>query len=559
MQISAKEHGNLKSIMTGLRLERGPFFEHWRELANYLLPSRYVWLAQNNESRITRLNSMILDSTGTKAARTLASGMMNGITSPARPWFKLRLKNVDYDQFPEAALWTDEVEKRMLRVMAESNFYNAMATMYLDLVVFGTACALIYKSKDKVIHCHNPALGEFYLLQSSEHRVNGLAREFNYTVSQVVQEFGLENCSETVKNAYAAGGGRLLNTVKIVHLIRINDKDETGAYRIGKGFKYRECYWDDGAPIGQLLREQGFADFPAITPRWELAANDVYGTSPGMDALPDVIQLQHETKKKGQALDKLVSPPVLADISLQHSPMALLPGGVTFVPRLADNSGARPIYTVNPPLGEMTQDLRDIQVRIRETFHNELFQMISQLDTVRSATEIDARMEEKLVLLGPVLERFENEGLDPGIERVYGIMEEEELLPEVPQSLVDLGAEIEIQYVSIMSAAQSAVGTAPTERLLQVIGNIGQIWPESKLIPNIPELLNDYAIDIGVKQKNLHTKDQVRSMIDGMNQQDQQQQQLDQAGQGAQAAKLLSETEVGGGANALQRILGGVT
>lgn len=564
-KISIDAHTKKKSLIAQLRTERQPFWQHWRDLSDYILPTRYVWLQSPAEQRLSRRNNSILDSTGTIAARTLASGMMNGITSPARPWFKLRVRGIDYDENPEVAVWTDAVEKKMLEVMGESNFYNSMAVLYLDLVVFGSACSIIYESTDKTIHCHNPALGEFYFIQNSEHRVTGLAREFSYTVRQMVEEFGVENCSQQVKDAWAAKDGRLQTQIKVIHLIEENLPNSRGDVtvedtygNVGAKFRYRECYWEEGGEAGQLLREAGYYDFPAITPRWELAANDPYGSSPAMDALPDIIQLQHETKKKAQALDKMVSPPILADVQLEHKPMALLPNGVTYVARLGDSNGAKPIYTVNPPLGEMSADIANIQGRIRETFHNDLFQMISQLDTVRSATEIDARREEKLVLLGPVLERFENEALDPSIERIFGIMERKGLLPPPPDVLQITGGELEIQYVSILSVAQSAVGTAPTERLLQVIGNVGQVWPEAKLIPNIIELLNDYALDIGVKQKNLHTKDEIYKLVEGENQKQAMQEGLQQAGAAAQAGKLLSETEVGGGANALQRLLGSV-
>lgn len=535
-------------MFAAMQQARQPFWQHWRDCSDYILPQRYVWLSSKPEGRLSRRNSMILDSTGTKAARTLASGMMNGITSPARPWFKLRVVGADPDKYPAISMWTDEVEKRMLRVMAESNFYNSMAVLYLDLVVFGTATSLIYESPTKVIHCFNPALGEFYLDQNPEHRVNTLAREFEYTVLQTVEAFGEENCSQRVRAAYKQGGGRLLESVKIIHLIR----------PIFNGpMNYEETFWEEGGETEEVLRQGKFFDFPAITPRWELAANDVYGTSPAMDALPDIIQLQHETKKKAQALDKMVAPPIVADIQLKGQPTALLPNGVTYVARLGETNGAKPIYTVNPPLGEMTMDLQQIQQRIRETFHNELFQMISQLDTVRSATEIDARREEKLVLLGPVLERFENEALDPAIQRIFGIMERNGLLPEPPPELDDLDAELEIQYVSILSAAQSAVGTAPTERLLQLIGNVAPIWPEATQIPDIVELLGDYALDIGVKQKNLRPKEIIEQNIQQQNERAQANEAIQQVGASAQAGKLLSETDVGGGANALQRLLSG--
>jgi hypothetical protein len=58
--------------------------------------------------------------------------MMNGITSPSRPWFKLRVPGFD-DEGGPVTQWADEVARRMMKVMGESNFYNSMAVLYLDL------------------------------------------------------------------------------------------------------------------------------------------------------------------------------------------------------------------------------------------------------------------------------------------------------------------------------------------------------------------------------------------------------------------------------------------
>jgi hypothetical protein len=307
--------------------------------------------------------------------------------------------------------------------------------------------------------------------------------------------------------------------------------------------------------MNTVLAENGYYDFPVIAPRWELVANDAYGSSPAMDALGDVIQLQHMTKKKAQGIDKLISPPVLADIQLQHKPTALLPNGVTFVHGV-NNVGVKPIYTVNPPLGDMTMDIRDIQQRIREIFHNPLFNMISQLDTVRSATEIDARREEKLILLGPVLERFENEALDPAIKRIFGIMQRKGLIPEPPEDLADKG--IEIQYVSILSAAQSAVGTISTERWLALIGNLVGIWPEAAEVPDITEVLRDYGRDVGVPAKLIRSKEEIATAKAALAEQAEANRGMEMVTAGADAAKTLASTPVGGGASALQQIMGGV-
>lgn len=547
MKVSTKEKQRLNNVMSQLRTERYSFWTLWRELADYFLPKRYVWLQSDRERRIRNAkNPFILDSTGTKAARVLASGMMNGITSPSRPWFKLRVPGFD-DEGGPIAVWADEVTRRMMKVMGESNFYNSMAVLYLDLGVFGSASNLIYEDDDDVIRCFNPALGEFYLAQDHKLKVNTFAREFCQTAWQVVEWFGEENVSDTVKSYYnSTVGSQVLTSIELVHLVEPNKG------QVAPKFKFVETYWEKGRADDTVLSQRGLNELPGIFPRWELTANDSYGTSPGMDALPDVIQLQQETKRKAQGLDKMINPPVVADIQLQHRPTALMPNGITYVAG-ANSIGAKPLYQINAPIQEITQDIRDVQIRIRETFFNDLFQMISQLETVRSATEIDARREEKLVLLGSVLERFENEALDPAINRIYNIMARRKMLPPAPEEIQNKS--IEIQYVSILAVAQQALAAAPLERWVGLIGNLAGAVPDVLKIPDWDTVIRNYGLTIGVEARNMRPREEVeQEQQDAQDMQDAQ--SAGQAGLAAvQGAKLLSETDVGGGANALQQLL----
>ena len=550
MQITADEKKRLNSTIAELRSDRQPFWTLWREIADYFLPKRYVWLQSDREARVRNAkNPFILDSTGTLAARTLASGMMNGITSPSRPWFKIRLAGFEHEDDP-VAVWCDEVARRMLFVMGVSNFYKSLAVLYLDLVVFGSAACLIYEDDENVIHCNNPALGEFYLGQSHRLAVDTFAREFKQSVKQLVTRFGIENCPDEIKSKYKKGGADYLHLYTVVHLIEPNLPGLSG---VPASFKYRETYWLQSKNDNSCLSQRGFHELPGIFPRWETTANDSYGTSPAMDALPDVIQLQLETKRKAQGLDKMVNPPLVADIQLQHRPTAIMPGGITYVAG-NNNAGVKPLYTVQLPLQDLTQDIQQVQQRIQDTFFNSLFNMISQLDTVRSATEIDARREEKLVLLGSVLENFENEALDPAIKRIFAIMQRRGMLPEMPESIRDI-SDFEIQYVSILSVAQSAVSAAPTERWVQFIGNIAGAVPDALLLPDWDELIRNYGTSIGVEARNMKSKDDLAAA------KEEQQQQVAAQEAGAtgtalaDGAKTLSETDVGGGSNALQQLL----
>lgn len=557
MKIDEKVHDALKATLGALRNDRLPWWAHWGMLADYYMPKRYVWLMNKGErTRYLSINGKIVDGTGTNALRILASGMMNGITSPSRPWFRLRLAGFEDDSDYAARQWLDEVERRMLLIMAESNFYNCLAIMYIDLCLFGTSAMLIYEDFDKVICCYNNALGEYYLGQDSKLQVNTFSREFTWKVHQVVEYFGIDNCSDTVKEKFRQGGAHLQHDVDLVHLIEPNTTHRDYKSKVPKQFKFREYYWEASGPLGTILSERGYYEIPGIFPRWEITGNDSYGTSPAMDALGDVLQLQQETIRKGQSLDYLVRPPMLLDVQLQHRPTALLPGGQTFIAGLnAGSVGGKPAYQITPPIQDISLDIRDIQARIRATFHNDLFRMISELDTVRSATEIDARREEKLVQLGPVLERFENEALDPAINRIYQIMARAQLLPPPPRSIAN--AKLEIQYVSILSAAQSAVGVIPTERFLQLIGNVMQIYPKAGNIPDWEQLLRDYARDIGVKAKGINPEEITEQLNTAMDQANDVAGAAEMAPDAANAAKLLSETDVGGGASALQEMLGG--
>lgn len=549
MKVTDVERKRLQGTISELRSDRLPFWSLWRDLANYFLPKRYVWLLSGNEARLrTAKNPYILDPTGTTAARILASGMMNGITSPSRPWFRMRIAGFEHEG-DAIAVWADEVVRRMLLVMAESNFYNAMAVLYLDLVVFGTAGMLIYEDDETVIRCYNPALGEFYIGQSHRLAVDTFAREFKQSVKQLASNFGEENLSETLRLKYKQGGANALHLYDVTHLIEPNFE----ASSVPNKFKYVETYWETASfSQGSILARRGFNELPGIFPRWELTANDSYGTGPAMDALPDVIQLQHETKRKAQGIDKMVSPPIVADIQLEHRPTALMPNGITFVAG-SNNIGAKPLYQIQAPIQEMTEDISSIQLRIREIFHNNLFNMISQLDTVRSATEIDARREEKLVMLGSVLDRFESEALGPAINRIYSIMERQGMLPEPPPEVE--GMELEVQYVSILSTAQSAVAAAPVERFAQFVGNLAGIAPEVLQVPDWAEMARNYGTSIGVQARDMKT----REAVEAANEEEKERLAAQQAGvEGKElvdAGKVLSETDVGGGANALQQLL----
>jgi hypothetical protein len=545
-------HNRQKRLFLAMDEERRYWFTHWRDLSDYFLPRRYPWLMTQREVRTAdRRNRKLLDSTSTLAVQTLASGMMSGITSPARPWFRLRFSGFSEASLShEAKVYLEEVERRMALLMAESNLYNSLAILYLEWCTFGTASMSIHEDFNEVFRCYNYPLGEFYLSMDNAQRINRHGRRFEWTLEQAVGEFGLESLSRSKQTLYAQGAQNKLLPIEIVHLVEATEQDEL----LQTNAPYREFYWEVGGDEGQYLAIRPLYEWPFISPRWEVVGNDSYGVSPAMACLSDVQELQAIRLERSQGLAKQVRPPLIIDQQLRNRPKALSAGGITYAATHNQNFGAKEAYKIQLPYGELRQDIMELQTRIREACHNQLFNMISQLDTVRSATEIDARREEKLIHLGPVFERFSNEGLDPMLKRIFGICQRAGLFPDPPQDLA--GMDLDVQYVSILSDAQLASGTIAIERLLQMVGQAAGVWPEATVIPDVGELIREYAEGIGIKPRGLKSREAVASEIEAQKQSQALAQQAEIGGAMAQGAKVLSEADVGGGMNALQAMMG---
>ncbi|MEC4595469.1 portal protein [Burkholderia vietnamiensis] len=540
--------------LVGLRVDRYSWWQHWREIAEYLLPRRYNWLVTPNKTnRGSPINQRIIDSTATKAWRTLSAGMMSGMTSPGRPWFRLTLEDQDLAEASGVKLWLDQCTKRMERVFASSNFYNGMATLHGDIGAFGTAPMILYEDFQEVIRAYNPCAGEYYLAIGPRGNVDTFYREFVYTTYQCAKEFGVENCSPTVQQAIKTGGAALTKELVIGHAIEPNEDLVPGALGV-RGAAFREIYWEIGSSEMDLLRVRGFPECPFIAPRWDVSGNDAYGRSPAMDALGDIKQLQVEQKRKAQAIDKLVNPPMVGDVQLKNQPASLLPGGVTYVNMNGNNVGFKPAYEINPQLQHMLADIEDVRKRIGDTFFADLFLMISQLDTVRTATEIDARREEKLIQLGPVIERFDNEALDPAVDRTFSIMLRRGLLPPIPDAL--RGQHIHAEYISMLSEAQKAAATASVERFAQFVGNIAGAVPGALDNVDWDEMIDEYAEMLGVSPKVVVPLAKVMQIRAQRAKQQQAAQQAQNAMAAVQGAQVLSNTDVGGGVNALSKLVG---
>ncbi len=548
-----------------LRVFRMSWMQHYNLLETYLLPRRGIFInsaqpTPNTTVRGVPINQNILDPTGTYAMRRCAAGLMSNEMSPSRQWFKLKPALFERDKAPpDAVTWFEEVEDRMNTVMGRSNFYQEAAQMFEDLVTFGTAPMLIYEDDVDLIRAYTPCPGEYFVASSSSNRVGPFARLFIMTIGAIVEMFGLENCPPEVQEQWNNKGGALEIERLVAHLIEPNfplsmpGSDGEDAVVPG-GFAWREAYWIWGLSSEYPLSLAGFHDQPHIVPRWAVTSNDAYGRSVGMDVLPDVLQLQVETSRKAEAIEKMVRPPMLASVDMKNEPSSILPGKITYVQALSQDKGMRPAYTVNPEIRELMEDIKEIQARIQVGFFSDLFAMLEQVGRQMTAYEVAARNQEKLQVLGPVVERLQNECLAPAIKRIFRIMERKGVLPPLPPSLH--GVPLGLEYIGILALAQKAAKTASLERFAQVLGQmqatdptVGDLWSRDAWVDN-------YASDLFLPKSILVDPKQVALIRAARAKQMAAQQTMAAAGAASQIGKNMSDIDVGGGQNAVSLMTG---
>jgi hypothetical protein len=440
---------------------------------------------------------------------------------------------------------------------------------YYDLVIFGTASLLIYEDFENVANFINPCLGEYYIDIDGKYRPTVFYREFTWTVWAAVSEFGYENCSDSIKASYDdKTGANLTREIIIAHAIEPNDDGRAKEFGISEKFKFREVYWEWGGSnspqnggtntVG-FLRKYGYHEQPNITCRWDVVSNDPYGRSPGMDALPDQKQLQLETRRKAQAIDKMVNPPLVADVQLKNQPSNLTPGGITYVNGYAASGkpGFASVYDTKFPVQEITQDLTEVKLRLNQIFYNDVLKTASQYETRSNVTAVewDLRKSESLIMLGPALERIDNECLKPIIERVFAMALRAGILPPAPAEIQ--GKMMNINFVSMLQQAQAATQAASIERVFSMAGQIVGVDPTAMDNIDIDYSIDKFSSLLNNDPKMIRSPEALAQIRQQRQQAQQQAQQAEIAQKLSAGAKNLSGADMGGGQNALQALTGG--
>ena len=550
--------------------ERLGWEQDWKTLARHFLPRKCRLETDGDTTNKGGLRGGVLDSTGILAMRDLAAGLHGGMTSPARPWFKLSLQNNELEGNRAVRLWLDEVEKRMRSGLHRSNFYNAIHHVYGELGTFGTGFTFALPDERTIARYLPLTVGE-YCLDTDEHgRVDTVFRSIEMTLRQIMRRFEAERVPQYLHDMYASASNwnerfTVVHAVYPRHDRKRNSPKNTempfaSVYYLdsGKSSSGKRAFASSGNGGSNgggngpaILSESGFKSFPGFGPRWDVTGMDVYGKSPGMDVLPDSVLLQQMVSSMLKALHKEIDPPMVAPEELKS--INLLPGGANFV-NSTGGSGQQiyPAVQIRHNIQGTQAAIMGIREQVKEGLFNNLFRMLMGSDRRQiTAKEIAAREEEKLILIGPVLERLHDELFIPLISRTFELMVDAGVVPEPPEELG--GMRMDIEFVSVLAQAQKMVATSSVEQFAGFVGQGAQLFPEMVDAINPDKVVDAYAEYLGVESGIIRGQDERDEIRTARREAEAQQQQMQQ---GMAAMDMMRKAGDAGGA--LQGLLGGM-
>lgn len=530
----------LRQRFKSAKERRAELEPEWRELRDYIAPDcgNVGTFASPSVSRPRNMSrwKKILNSCATSAAETLAAGMLGGMTSPARPWFRLTTMSPELDEQHEVKGWLSDVGEVLRMAFADSNTYEALHKAYFELAVFGTSCTVVLPSARSVVRADTLTVGEYWLAEDDEGRIDTLYRTYTMTAKQLIQEFGRSAVPQQVRDAYDSNHHqRLYTVVQAIEPRLERDPDKVDQ----ENMPWRSVHYVDSIPEAAPLRVEGFTHFPALCPRWVTRGGNVYGTSVGMRALPQVKELQCQKVDESYGIGYQSRPPLIIPAGFEGREEDLRPGGVIMGTGLVKGETVQSAVNVQINLQHLDAAIQRNRQELEALFYKDLFLMIagSSATNERTAFEVQQMQQEKMMMLGPVLERLHNELLSPLISATFDYCMAAGRIPPPPEAIATQG--ISVSYISVLALAQMSSALNGYTTFLSTLGMVQQVMPTSNAsdLVDTDSYLRKLADMVGLDPSHVRSEKDVQKIREQREQATAQQAQMAQIQQAASAGK----------------------
>lgn len=530
----------LEQRWADLKLKREPWLKWWKEVSDFISP--FSGRFSVNDHLQDRNFDFIFNDEGGYCLDILVSGLASGATSSVKPWFRLQTSNPSFDYDYDAQIYLNDTQRLLLKIFHKSNTYTALHQVYTEMALYGVSADLIYDDFYNVISHHVLPAGTYCLASNDKGIVDTLYREFQLTTAQAVKFFGLKNLSRDINQAYE--NGNLEEYWTFIHAIEPREDRYIGS-KLATEKPFASYYFEEGTSGVNFARESGFDYFPALCPRWDVQAGETYGLSPSIKALPDIKQLQNLTLRKEELVEMYTKPPVQAPLQARQQGISLDAGAINFIPQTGGDTQIKPIVNSVGDLNAITNDIEQVKENIRNKYYVQLFLMLQQnASTRKTAYEAQGLQQEKMLVLGPVVERMNREIAGDLIRITYAKCAEADILPDAPQSLDGQG--LELEFTSVLAQSQRAANINSVDRFISFIQAVMPTNPDAGDRIDIDGLVDVYSDSMAVDPHILRSKQDADEIRRQRAQAQQQAIQAEQALQMGQTQNQLAQAQKAG-------------
>ena len=510
--------------------QRSPAESVWRKCFDVTFPERSDGLGGSTidaQSAQTK-KADLMDSTGTDAARMLASSVVSDMTPANNVWFALDVG----DELDDERRWLDHVAKACWENIHSANYDSAKFDCVLDSVVAGWFVLFIDQDRERGgLHFEGWPLAQCYIASS---RAGGLIdivhRCYKLTAEQAVSEFG-DRCSDAIQDAARKKPDQLFEFVRIIE----PRTTRLVGSRLARNLPIASIHIERAQK--RVVRESGFHEMPAIVARWLQLPNSPYAVGPVSAALPTINALNELLRMEAVAVARAAAGVYVAeDDGVLNARTVKVKGGTVIVANSVDS--IKPLPT-GADFNVTFSKAETMRAEIRRLL------MADQLPPVdaptKTATEFYMRAQMVRRIMGPVYGRFQSEDLAPTIDRVFGILYRvgrpelggqpgPVLIADPPESLAN--RVFTVRYQSPLARSQKLDEVAATERLLSSAGAIAAAgMPEALDLVDAAEAMRAMGEGLGVPEKVLRADKDVAALRQARAQQQQAQAQAAQAQQ----------------------------
>ena len=523
-----KRHGSLKR-------HRSTWESHWQEVADYVVPRKAD--ITKKRSAGDKRTELLFDGTAIHAAELLSASLHGMLTNMSVKWFSLSFTDTELNGNDEAKEWLESVETVMYQAFARSNFAEQVHELYHDLITFGTGVMFVDSDPDQNLRFSTRHIGECYLSEDEHGRVDTIYREFKMPVRAAIKRF--KDGKISIKMLKKAEDDPYQEITLVHAVFKRDERDPTKLNSENKPFA--SVYIDPDQK--EILSESGFDENPYLCPRFLKASfENSYGRSPAMSALADIKMLSKMSEVIIRAAQKQIDPPLMVPDDGFMSHVRTVPGGINYY-RSGTRDRIEPLnIQANNVIGLNMEEQR--RNAIRSAFYVD--QLILSQGPQMTATEVIQRTEEKMRLLGPVLGRLQAELLQPLINRVFNLLERQNLFAIAPEFIQS--GNIDIEYVSPLAKAQRQGDLQSVMRMFELFTPVSEIDPS----------ILDYVDMDGVAKHLMQTLSIPATVVKSNEQVEEIREQRAQAeAVAAENAAITQTAEAGGAVAPLAKVVNG--